>query len=86
MIVDSQHAISSGSKKRVTSRVALLMLSFEMLRAIDLYDQPRIVTDKVDNEGANWNLSPKTRTIQPVGAHRVPDDSLSVRQISPQRP
>ena len=84
MIVEAKHAISLGGEKRIASRVALLMIRLEMLRAVDLYDQPRIVTDEVDDERTNRILPPKACAMEPVGAHRIPDDSLGIRQIPAQ--
>jgi hypothetical protein len=85
VIVEAKHAIPLGSEKRIASRVALLMLCFKMLRAIDLYDQPRAVTDKVNNERTNRILAPKACAMEPVGTYGIPDDPLGIRQIPSQR-
>ena len=84
MIIEAEHAIPLGGEKGIASRVALLMLRFEMLGAIDLYDQPRAVTDKVNNERTNRILPPKACAMEPVGTHGIPDDPLGIGQIPAQ--
>src|SRR5215510_6324051 len=67
MIVEPQHPIAFRSKKRIALRVTLHVLGFVVLSAINLNDEPRRVTHRVDNEGADRSLAPETHAMHPVG-------------------
>jgi hypothetical protein len=85
VIVESQHAIAFACEETVPSRVTLLILRLEMLSAVNLDDQARVLADEVDNEGTNGCLTPKACAVEPVRAHRIPDDPLGLGQVSAQR-
>jgi hypothetical protein len=85
-IVEPKHAVAWALQISVASRVAPLVLSLEVLGAVDLDDEPCIVTDEIDDERSDWSLPPKARAIEPMSAHAVPDDPLGVSEAPPQRP
>jgi hypothetical protein len=49
-----------------------------VLPAIDFDNQARIVTDKIDDEGADWRLAPKMCAVKSARPNGMPNDSLGV--------
>jgi hypothetical protein len=84
VLAESKHAIAFAAEETITSRVAFLVLVLKMLRAIDFDDELRGVRDKIVNVWTDRRLAAKPYAIQPMCAHSVPDDSLSIGQIAPQ--
>jgi hypothetical protein len=85
MVAESQHAIAFAREETVPSRVTLFILCLEMLSAVDLNDQARVVAHEVDDEGSNRCLAAKACAVEPVRAHRIPDNPLGIGQVSAQR-
>jgi len=86
VIIEAKHAIALAFEKGIAPRVTFLLRVLEMLPAIDLDDEFLILADKIDDEGTDRRLPSKARTVEPMGAYCVPNNSLGVRQISAQRP
>jgi len=52
-----------------------------VLPAVELNDQPSVVTAKINNVTPNWRLPPKTQTIQTMGTKCKPQARLSIRHL-----
>ena len=57
-----------------------------MLTAIDLDDQPGLVTNEVGDIASDWNLATKPATIQLTLTEQSPQRALRVCHLAPQRP
>jgi len=82
VIVEPQYPIAFRSEECITLRVALHVLVFVVLSAINLNDEPRCVTHKVDNEWTDRSLPAEAHAMHPVAADRVPDDPLGISQVA----
>ena len=56
-----------------------------MPTAIDLDDQPGLVTDKIGDIASDWNLATKPATIQLASTEHSPQRALTVRHLAPER-
>jgi hypothetical protein len=77
--------VAFRSKEHIALSVSLHVLSFVVLSAIDLYDEPGCMAHKIDNEGTNRCLTAEAQAMQSVCTDRVPDDPLGISQIAAQR-
>ena len=85
VIVEAKNTIALRFQKAFTPLVALDLSGFEMLAAIDLYNQNSVVTYEVDNERSDRHLASKVRALQSTRTDGVPNDPFRVGQISAQR-
>src|SRR5262249_6073070 len=63
----------------------LLLLVIKVMSAVDLHDEFRFVRNEVDDVWTDRRLPTKTCAVQAMRSHAVPDDSLGIGQIAPQR-
>ncbi len=84
MIAEPQHPIAFFREKAITSRIAPLVRTLEVLPAIDFDDYARLMTNEVDDEGSNRRLPAKTCSIEPMRSHPIPNDPLGIGHISTQ--
>jgi hypothetical protein len=66
IVVEAQNTKTFAGEKDITARVALLLLGFEMLAAIDFYDEVCSMTHEVHDVWANGRLAAKTGALQSV--------------------
>jgi hypothetical protein len=77
VIVETKDAISLRRKERIAARIALDLLGFKMLSAIDLDNEIGIMTDEIDNIRPNRRLAPKACAAR-ARAYGIPDRPLCV--------
>ena len=85
VIVEPQHVIALRYKKGAPPCVVLHLFRLKMLPAVDLDDKTRLVTDEINAEWSDRSLSSKARAAKPVRADAVPDDTLGISHVAPQR-
>jgi hypothetical protein len=52
-----------------------------VLAAVDFNDEPQLLTNKVDNEWPDRDLSPEAKTIEAMRSQRRPQTPLCIRHI-----
>ena len=68
--------------QRITRGVALDVLRFEMLPAVDFDNQSCFMTDEIGNVWPYGRLTAKACPIQPVRAQGGPDNPFGIRQVA----
>jgi hypothetical protein len=68
VIVKAKNTESFLGEKGISAIVALHVLRFEMLAAINFDHQPCSMTDKINDIGSDGRLSAKARAMHAVGA------------------
>ncbi len=77
MIVETENPKAFGCKECVAASVALQLLFFKMLTAVELHNQIGCMTDKIYNVRPNRSLPPKARAVQSMSAQRSPNKLLN---------
>jgi hypothetical protein len=67
VIPEAQHPISGAHQKACPARIRVDGQG--VLSAIELDDEPTIMTDEIHNEGRKWMLAPEFEATEPT----VPD-------------
>jgi len=85
MIVEPQDAVALGCEKGTAPCITLHLLRLEMLSAIDLDNEVRLVTDEINNKWTDRSLSSKARAAKSMGADSIPNDPLGLGHVASQR-
>jgi len=81
-----KHGIALRFEPSVTPMIDLPPRPEIMTFAVELYDQPRGMTDEIGDVVSNWNLPAKAQTLDPMRLDVPPQQRLGTRHPLPEIP
>jgi hypothetical protein len=85
VIVEAQNTKPFAGKEGVSAGIALLMLRFEVLAAVNLDGETRGIADEIHDVGTDWCLATKARALHMVAAQRGPHQPFGIGRVLSER-